>query len=148
LNSQKWRSDVANSAKLRTYVIYKNEYGLDRFVFKVLNRGYRSVLSKFRAGTLPLEIEVGRWRGIPVEERICKLCNSGNVENEMHFLLDCSLYLPMRNAFFGQIEERNVGFSEKTRNEQLCILMSESFIVETSKFLYNCMSKRSVTLYG
>jgi hypothetical protein len=97
---------------------------------------------------LTLEIEVGRWTGIPAEERICQLCNSGNVENEMHFLLDCSLYFTMRNVFFGQIEERNVGFSEKTRYEQLCILMSESFIAETSKFLYNCMSKRSVTLYG
>ncbi len=29
----------------------------------------------------------GRWQNKPVEERICKVCESGEVENEFHFIL-------------------------------------------------------------
>ena len=36
-----------------------------------------------------LEIETGRWRGTPKEQRICKL-GSSRIENEIHFLFHCS----------------------------------------------------------
>ena len=41
--------------------------------------------AKMRNGTYPLEIELGRYRGIPVENRVCKLCRS-EPEMEEHFL--------------------------------------------------------------
>ena len=148
LNSLKWKSDVASSAKLRTFVTYKNEFGVDPFVFKILNRGHRSVLAKFRSGTLPLEIETGRWRGTPVNERLCKICNSGDIEDETHFLFDCTLYSIVRNAFFTKVEEQSPGFSEITKNEKLCLLMSETFVVETSKFLSCCVSLRNEKMYS
>ncbi len=41
---------------------------------------------------MPLEIETGRWQKKAVEERICKVCESGEVENEFHFIFSCTLY--------------------------------------------------------
>ncbi len=41
-------------------------------------------LAQYLCGILPLEIETGRWQNKPVEERICKVCESGEVENEFH----------------------------------------------------------------
>ena len=60
--------------KLRTYKLSKKEFKTEAYVkATVLNTRQRSAISKMRNGTYPLEIELGRYRGIPVENRICKL---------------------------------------------------------------------------
>ena len=38
-----------------------------------------------------------------VHERICKMCNSGAVEDEVHFILDCSLYDDLRDEIFNHL---------------------------------------------
>ncbi len=52
-----------------------------------MNRKHRSYLAQYWCGILPLEIETGRWQNKPVEEKICKVCESGEVENEFHLFL-------------------------------------------------------------
>ena len=47
----------------------------------------RSLLTQLRSGTLPLEIETGRYYGITREQRICKHCHLNVIENEQHFYL-------------------------------------------------------------
>ena len=47
------------------------------------------LLAMARLGLLPLEIEEGRWHGIPREERLCKL-GCGAVGDLRHFLSCCS----------------------------------------------------------
>ncbi len=44
-----------------------------------------------RCGILQLEIETGKCQNKPVEERICKVCGSGEVENEFHFIFSYTL---------------------------------------------------------
>ena len=47
-----------------------------------------------------LEIETGRWHKpnrTPVEERKCFYCNS--LEDEFHFVLECSLYQELRQEY-------------------------------------------------
>ena len=56
----------------------------------------RRILTKLRGGTAGLEIETGRWRVVSREERLCKNCQSGEVEDVEHFLL----------RFIGMVEER------------------------------------------
>jgi hypothetical protein len=48
----------------------------------------RNILSKFRISSHNVEIEKGRYMNIPAEQRICRLCKL-DVENEIHFLLEC-----------------------------------------------------------
>ena len=45
------------------------------------------MIGQLRSGILPLEIETGRFRNIPLHERIYHVCNQNNVENEYHFYL-------------------------------------------------------------
>ncbi len=71
--------------KLRTYVQFTNEFGTGNYVQGFMHRG-RSLLAQFRGGVLPLAIECGRWRGIPVEKRVCELCGNDKVKDEIHFL--------------------------------------------------------------
>ena len=45
------------------------------------------MLTKLRGGTAELRVETGRWSGLQREERICKQCALGEVEDEVHFVL-------------------------------------------------------------
>ena len=49
----------------------------------------RMMLVKLRGGTAPFQIEIGRWKGIARDERICKECESGEVEYVSHWLMKC-----------------------------------------------------------
>ena len=42
---------------------------------------------KLRGGTAELEVETGRWRGVRREERICKNCRGGEVEDVRHLVM-------------------------------------------------------------
>ena len=47
-----------------------------------LSRSQRSLVAQLRAGILPLAIEVGRFKNIPEENRLCELCDLGEVEGK------------------------------------------------------------------
>jgi hypothetical protein len=95
-----WSRLVNNTPKLRTYCLYKDTYCIEPYVIGSLSRKLRSSLARFRTGILLLEIETGRWRGIPVDQRLSKLCNTQSVESEMHFLFHCPVYDRQRAEFF------------------------------------------------
>ena len=44
-------------------------------------------------------------RAAKYEEQACTFCNQGQVENEVHFLFDCSKYKDDRKKFFREIKE-------------------------------------------
>ncbi len=46
----------------------------------------KSLMATFRIGILPLHIETGRFRDYKTDDRACFICNSGEVENEVHFM--------------------------------------------------------------
>ena len=56
-------------------------------------------LCKFRISNHKPEIEQGRYKNISVDKRTRKLCNNG-VEDEIHFLLKCSVLEKMRKIYF------------------------------------------------
>ena len=47
-------------------------------------------ITKLRTSNLEILIETGRWRNIPVEERICNICNE-NIETNFIIYLFASL---------------------------------------------------------
>ena len=53
-------------------------------------------------GILPLEIEVGRFRNIPVENILCKCFDNDVVENEFHFVCECVRYADLRTVLYSQ----------------------------------------------
>ena len=50
------------------------------------NKNETAMLSKLRFSAHKLAIEGGRYLNISKHERICTACNSGEVEDEEHFL--------------------------------------------------------------
>ena len=70
----------------------------EEYLSKIVSRKARSLISQIRLGILPLEIEVGRFRGVSPEDRLCQNCNMGVVESEVHFICECPLYNDLRHA--------------------------------------------------
>ncbi len=52
---------------------------------------------------LPLAIETGRFKSIPVEERVCVLFNMNDIEDEMHMLCTCTLYQHIRIEMYNNV---------------------------------------------
>ena len=77
--------------KLTTYFKLKQKFGFERYLSytkkKLNNIGD---LCKFRISAHKLNIEVGHYNKTPRNERFCKKCNTGEIEDEMHFLLLCN----------------------------------------------------------
>ncbi len=85
------------------YVTFKNSYEVEPCALLMfMNRKHRSYLTQYQ-GIVPLSIEIGRWRNIPLKDRICKMCDSLVVEDEYYFIFHCSLYKYTRGLFFHHV---------------------------------------------
>ncbi|MES9881007.1 MAG: reverse transcriptase family protein [Sedimenticola sp.] len=149
LDREKWYSDLfndrnnANGNKLRTYRLYKTEIRTENYVTSNMPRHHRSILAKFRSGSLPLFVETGRYNRVPLTERICKFCNSNEVESEVHFLLFCDLYTDLRRSLLHKAHNCNSDFVNMETNDKLIFLMNHVNLTHVlSSSLYDMYRRR------
>ena len=88
------------TSKMRFYKTFKDTFEKEPYLGHLPNFYARKIITKFRCSDHTLEIEKGRHKNIPVENRICPVCRS-NVETEIHFLQDCGEYNDPRTRYFG-----------------------------------------------
>jgi len=81
-----WAEDLDRRAKLSILnSMWVN--GLTGRCWKIKEKSQRRALMMLRGGSAALQIETGRWRGIPREERLCRECGSDReIESASHFL--------------------------------------------------------------
>ena len=100
---QAWNSRLEDSGRANFYTCI-NSFQFQHYLNFVKVKKYRNASSRLRCSSQRLEIESGRWhRPVrkPVDERKCKNCNV--VENEFHFLFECSLYNDLRIQYLDSI---------------------------------------------
>ena len=141
-----WKNSLTNYPKLRTYVKFKEIFCIEPYVSTNMNRKYRSILAQLRIGTLPLEIETGRWKGVEIERRTCQLCNSGSVEDEYHFLFECVFYVFERNCFFTKIGVQDI--QTLSTENKFKVIMERCNILSTAKYACEIYEKRKSKLFG
>ena len=75
--------------------------------------GHQWVIAALRGGCLPLQVETGRYRlqKTPYHLRTCKLCCSGEVETEFHFVKVCKALDEQMSGFFQCISDVDTSFS-------------------------------------
>jgi hypothetical protein len=100
----KWRTQCLLRPKLRTYCKIKRTLRFEPYL-QFFHRGGIPELAKIRGGTNRLRIEQGRYEKEKVCERICRCCKSGQVEDESHFMLQCSTYDDLRNRMWTRFEQ-------------------------------------------
>ena len=96
---QDWNSRIVESSIANFYCLFLNfEHQL---YLEALNvKQFRVVMTKLRVFSHRLEIEVGRWarpNRTPIDERKCRYCDK--LEDEFHFLLECTLYIESRKKY-------------------------------------------------
>ena len=124
-----WKSELYNDRqnkqhgnKLRTYRLFKENIYMEKYLL-ILNEDERRLLTKFRVSAHKLEIERGRYVGLRVEDRICKLCNT-EVEDEIHFLLQCPVLENKRSEYIDYLNKVNKNFKSLPNKSKLIWLMS------------------------
>jgi len=156
------------SNKLRTYALYKNTWGYEKYLDFIDNRDKRILLTKFRMGITPLRIETGRYesnngnKGIQAELRFCLCCKTERVEDEYHFLMVCPVYTNLRNLLLLKVKGilvetvNNNKVSEKTvqsimnddRELFIFIMKSENkeIILSLSSYIWKAFKCREMML--
>ena len=133
ISLQETNEKIDNETKLKFFRNSKPSNKLPNYVKILSGRKKRSSLSKFRLGTLDLEIEKGRRKkNIPRSERICKICNSKQPEDEIHFILSCPALSSHRDPYIPKITSFNKHFTYLSDEEKVQYLyFNESLPTDT-----------------
>ena len=60
-----------------------------------LREDLRIIITRWRLSCIPLQIEVGRYKGLEREDRLCPFCDV--LEDEKHAIFSCEAYQEIRN---------------------------------------------------
>ena len=80
--------------------MFKSDLLPEEYLNLHIQKYQRSLFAQFRAGILPLHVETGRFRNLPLEQRLCVLCDKSEVEDEYHFLCQCAVYRDLRRKLY------------------------------------------------
>ena len=100
---KEWKARVEIQPKLRLYRTLKFNLHQEEYLHVIKDREERRLITALRGGTNVLAVETGKWKGEALEERTCSACATGNIENELRFLLDCFAYERERRRLYQRI---------------------------------------------
>ena len=141
-----WNRQAEAKPKLRTYVTFKDTLDVTDYVKRTMSRFDRSLLAKFRCGILQLHIETGRFNQTKLPDRICNICNTGNIEDEFHFLCICPYYETERNDLYNYIHHKHGDFVRFNDQEKFIFLM-KYHNYKVMKYLKLAWQKRKDKLF-
>ena len=146
INRDKWWLECSNMSKLRTYIRIHDRSETQAIVKKNLSRKHRSQISKLKCGVLPIGIEVGRWTDVPEEMRKCRICDTGAIENEEHFLTTCPKLKEVRDTYSNKFNTSNL--EEPSDNiEKIRCMLSKQNLKTFCCMLEELIEKRSTLMY-
>ena len=120
-----WEEDAHTKPKLCTYVKMRCFDEQPCLAKLSMARRQRSLMAKLFCGIFPLELETGRYQGVKRELRYCRVCVSGAVEDEIHFLFCCRSLKETRKGLLLDIgadkekEEERKGEGEQESEERV-----------------------------
>ena len=100
-------------------------------------------MAQIRCGILPIRIETGRFCNLPVENRLCEICNQNKVEDEFHFLMECPFYHLEREQM---LANTNIGAQAGTKKENFKTLFQNHWR-DVGVFLNAAWIKRQSKLF-
>jgi hypothetical protein len=129
--------------KMRTYRKFKLVYELEPYLEVITDYELRKCMSKFRLSNHSLEIEVGRHKRKQVKDRLCNVCKV--VEDEEHFLINCTIYMEGRISLYKNILENCKHFNNLSSIDKTIYLMStgdKTCIINICQFVYKSFKER------
>jgi hypothetical protein len=99
---QSWSTQIHACSKLDYYRMFKTTFEMETNLTSIQSSPLITQLARLRLSSHSLEIETGRYRNTPRENRICKLCHLNVVESKFHFISVCPLYYDIRKTYIPQ----------------------------------------------
>ena len=96
--NQNWHAEVMRSNVCLNYRIFKETKILEYYL-KNLDLKERINLCKFRCGNTLIPVVTGRFYGLDFEDRVCLLCNKGDIGDEYHYVMACAFFKKERQKF-------------------------------------------------
>ena len=89
------------------YTLFKEYHGYEQY--SDILSGYSCIQEfiYFRLCNNHLPIEKGRWLDIPINERVCRLCNANQLANTFHYLFSCPFFQDTRRKYIGHVNCSN-----------------------------------------
>jgi hypothetical protein len=141
-----WIKKIELNGKLDTYQKFEFNFRREIYLNEVENKNHRRYLTKFRISVHNLEIEIGRYKNKPRDERLCSGCLK--VEIEVNFLFECNSYSTLRDDFTNSISSIVPNYLKLNNDQNLIYLMTcedKNILRPTSLFIFNCFKKREIS---
>jgi len=139
---------MANSTKLSFYNSIKKDYKIEKHLYLIKNFNQRKMFTQFRISNHKLEIENGRYKNTPHDQRLCEYCDSKEIEDEYHFALTCQNYKTIRdnmNPILKTMFQESLNVETKKKLfEQMISSTDEVVIILMSEFIKSSFQKRQI----
>ena len=145
---QQLRAREILDGKLYTYFSMKCDFYKEPYL-NLENFHLSKVICKWRISAHNLLIETGRYskgRILAREDRICTVCNINAIENEFHFLTQCSWYNKERVKLFEKVRNFNCNFVLLNDiDKAIWLLLQEHLdsLLALGSFIHNCFEIRN-----
>ena len=107
--------------RLKTYKLFKSEYGVENYCKVLVPFNDRSAFAKFRCVVVPIRLETAQYENIKFEER-CSFNCSNLIEDETHVILHCPVYSDFRNNLSTEVLKVNRNFMSLSDCQKMVFL--------------------------
>ena len=149
LFNKKWNQNLTSgtnpkyNSKLRTYITFKTDICLEKYLQNNDNIKSRDLFTKLRLPDHKLAIESERRKQIKLENRLCLQCKNRNclIEDEFHFIMICDKYSNLREKLYKTISGEAESFISLDDREKFKYIMSyNSHLSDILDYIYKCFS--------
>ena len=95
---QTWVTTVFDSPKCLNYRIFKTVHTFEKYI-TYLPYDLRKAFCNYRCINHRLPIEQGRFWGVERDDRLCDLCNLGELGDEFHYIFNCKFFSKERKTY-------------------------------------------------
>ena len=88
---------MSNNSTCLNYRVMTIVKKTQNYILK-LPKQYVYALCKFKCANHRMPIVNGRYANIPVEERVCTLCQTNKLGDEFHYLFECPFFRTQRTT--------------------------------------------------
>ena len=92
-------------------------------------------------GIIPIRIETGIFTYLKIEQRLCQLCYTDKVEDEIYFIFHCPMYESTRWIFFNNVANDVEDFWNMSNFDKLRLFNTE-YVCQFAKYLVKIFQER------
>ncbi len=153
-NKQKYckqrKTETQTINKLECYNLLDREFQLAQYLTQIKHPQKRQTLTKYGLSDHKLAIETGRYKREWLEraKRICVHCETGEVETETHFLINCPKYNEIREELFPKFKEKIPDLLTLQQDKIIQIFLGEdsSTVGLAGEYVCACHNLRNVSM--